>query len=727
VLQLFRSVAAEIVVAADERAADEDVQQYAAAADRVVRFPHHGDERHLAWAHDLCGEEWILRIDDDEVPSAGLLAALPELARDRSIDQVWLPTRWLTADPRAWLAEPPWWPDYHNRLLRRDARPWFSGVLHHGAEPGGSSRWLRDPIYHLDVALNGVSERRDKARRYLANSPGWQAYGGGDLSSTFYLPERRPHVRTEAVPLDDASLIDRVLAATPPPADRPRVRVEHVGRAEVDRTWPGREIGVSAYRASIDVVAAPTRLAAGSSTVVAVDVANGGDELWEAGLDRPPLIRVGHRWHAAETGAVEEGPRTPLPSRLVPGASTVVPIHVTAPTTPGPHQLEIGLVHEHVRWFGPPVSIEVDVTPGERGWSIAATDVAAPGDSRSRRWPLPRRTRGPLYLGWVGRGNLGDEAIHEVAQRELPGLRAVAVEGRLPTRGAAAVVLGGGTLIGHAEYRTALERVLQRHPGMALGALGTGVEDPAYRQEDADALHAELECWAPLLRQMAAPGVRGPRSRALLLDHGVDVPVTGDPALLLADGVPAPEHREPVLGINAGISWRMYGRDPELLIDQLATVASALADRGWRVRLISVWPPDVPYLRAIGSRAGIDAVDDCRGVDDLLAALGRCSVVAGMKLHSVVLASALMIPAVMLAYQPKCEDFMASLGRERLTVRTDEIIPAELIETIEALQADWRRERAGLQTAVDASRELTRAHFRRIRSLARGARGERVG
>ena len=52
-----------------------------------------------------------------------------------------------------------------------------------------------------------------------------------------------------------------------------------------------------------------------------------------------------------------------LPAVLAPGASLVVPVDVASPPTPGRHTLVLDLLHEHVRWFGRELSLEVDVRP----------------------------------------------------------------------------------------------------------------------------------------------------------------------------------------------------------------------------------------------------------------------------------------------------------------------------------------------------------------------------
>src|SRR5437762_3289153 len=80
-LELLRPVAAELVVALDDRADPETEQAIAAVADEVVRYPYREPvDRSLSWLFSLCRGDWILNVDDDEIPGVALLEALPNLA-----------------------------------------------------------------------------------------------------------------------------------------------------------------------------------------------------------------------------------------------------------------------------------------------------------------------------------------------------------------------------------------------------------------------------------------------------------------------------------------------------------------------------------------------------------------------------------------------------------------------------------------------------------------------
>jgi hypothetical protein len=98
---------------------------------------------------------------------------------------------------------------------------------------------------------------------------------------------------------------------------------------------------------------------------VYVRVRNLGTVAWPWGWEQEPPIRVSYHWRNIDgTMHTFEGLRTPLTARLAPGDEQIVPVWVDAPREPGRYLLEFDLVHEHVRWFENPSTVEMHI--GER-------------------------------------------------------------------------------------------------------------------------------------------------------------------------------------------------------------------------------------------------------------------------------------------------------------------------------------------------------------------------
>ena len=355
ILRLYREVADEIVVALDDSVLDEAAAALGDTADRVFAIPFRPPvERSLAWLHSVCTGEWVLRIDDDEVPSAELISQLSELGDGRGLTHAFIPRRWMWSGADRYLAAPPWYPDYQLRLVRNDpALTWFPGVTHWPTTAMGEHRYLTAPIYHLDLLLNTRGRREEKAQFYERAEPG-RRLAGLPLNLAYYLPELRPDVRLAPVPAEDAAAIRAALQPQPESTAEPQV--DRVASRDIDVLWDGAEPGEGAYRAELTFAEDVTPFTIGEVRTVDVRVLNHGERIWPPGGAGRFPVALSYRWDGGGDGL-----RTPLPERLPPQAETIVPVAIAAPGLPGSHQLSVDLVAEHVRWFGCAVTAEVQV------------------------------------------------------------------------------------------------------------------------------------------------------------------------------------------------------------------------------------------------------------------------------------------------------------------------------------------------------------------------------
>ena len=322
------------------------------------------------------------------------------------------------------------------------------------------------------------------------------------------------------------------------------------------------------------------------------------------------------------------------------------------------------------------------------------------------------------YAEFTFARNLGDEACL-VAARSLFGEATVVDWGRswpIALRRRAsfhAAMLGGGTLVGRQGFLTMLEETEATTDGPSF-MIGAGVEDPESERWGLTT-PGIVKRWQPTLARMSRLSARGPRSADLLRElYGVTAPMVGDLALAL--DAPIPEASDKVLGICIGTPGDGMWGSTQHVLDTTVAVARTMLDEGWRLQITTVWP--------IADRAATAAlvkhrvtVSTCTKPRDFLAHVGRCTMILGERLHALVLASVVGVPTLAMAYRPKTEDFMASIGRSEWSTRTSQVAPRRLVEQLVELADDRDRHSEQTMTAVGARRAALRAEAAAISAL----------
>ncbi len=293
-----------------------------------------------------------------------------------------------------------------------------------------------------------------------------------------------------------------------------------------------------------------------------------------------------------------------------------------------------------------------------------------------------------FYIGWTGHANLGDEALRE-AIFKLFASQLIFIE----KRGALVrlfeklkwvrfdvLMLGGGTLIMRSQI--ILDMLLQwQIPKKVI--FGTGVANQVFWKDIPD-LYGDFSKWKEFLEKVDYLGVRGPISKKLLEDMGLnrDFSITGDPVLYFTRPIRGPKVKKKKLGVNIGTTHHprfsdlLWGRNEKLFVEEFSKFLRVMLQDGWEIEFIPVYPKDLGVIDAAidlsGGKGKISIFQDYHSVKQTLNRMEGYDVFVGQKLHSVVLAYCANTPAIMIEYRPKCRDFMASIGMEKFNLRTDQ-------------------------------------------------------
>jgi polysaccharide pyruvyl transferase WcaK-like protein len=135
----------------------------------------------------------------------------------------------------------------------------------------------------------------------------------------------------------------------------------------------------------------------------------------------------------------------------------------------------------------------------------------------------------------------------------------------------------------------------------------------------------------------------------------------------------------------------------EVVAGHLATAAREIARRH-RVKFIPVWPRDVAACTRLAQRAGLpeSSVTAPRVTHNQFhQEMQDTDFLFAFKLHAGILAAVSNVPFILIEYQPKCRDFMASAGWDQLCVPPGEVSPELLLHQVEQVESrglQWREE-----------------------------------
>ncbi|MBD3245486.1 MAG: hypothetical protein GF333_00560 [Candidatus Omnitrophica bacterium] len=293
------------------------------------------------------------------------------------------------------------------------------------------------------------------------------------------------------------------------------------------------------------------------------------------------------------------------------------------------------------------------------------------------------------YIGWIGFGNLGDEAIFHAIQKLFPTHNMIpfrhtskiaCIERLFNTKLYDAILFGGGTLLYSTNYGKILQRAQKLYPDLYV--FGAGVRNPQFWEFNRKKI--DIPLWNDCLRKCRFVGVRGPDSQKILEENGFsDAEVIGDPALTLGIRDFVPRYPGRRIGINFGrVKGKMWGAETRLF-HFLRNMLQFLKDSRYELVFYPMCEQDLEVardlLRQIGG--GFSICPEYKSIDEVMQSLNHCDIFIGEKLHSVILAHCAHVPALSFGYRPKCADYMASMGMSEFNLRTDEV-NVELVDSL---------------------------------------------
>lgn len=282
--------------------------------------------------------------------------------------------------------------------------------------------------------------------------------------------------------------------------------------------------------------------------------------------------------------------------------------------------------------------------------------------------------------GWIGKQNLGDEALKVAAKRLFYNYDLIQFGG---SRTEMAIcqqfpffkdgMLAGGTLINRMDEWLTLARMYLSIT-KNLFIFGTGVANPVFWSGRSDWIN-RMEEWKEVLEKCHYVGVRGPLSEEMLQNAGLrNVEVIGDPVLVFAKRSVNYSYVPKTIGLNIGQDNGRHWGNEEDILNKYVKIAKLAKEKKWKVKWFVVHPKDFPITEkaAILSNTDREINEIYDDAEKYIETVRPLSTFVGMKLHATVLATCAIVPSIMLEYRPKCLDYMKSIGQDKYTFRTDQ-------------------------------------------------------
>lgn len=351
---------------------------------------------------------------------------------------------------------------------------------------------------------------------------------------------------------------------------------------------------------------------------------------------------------------------------------------------------------------------------------------------RSLRLAIAAHSASAGYIGYVGRRNLGDDAMFVAARMGLAplGLRPLPFNRRgmqiaahlrrqqpLPM-----VVLGGGTLIGRRGWAHRFATATEAFRPLLRVAVGVGVEEPVNGRFAELTDWDELGLWTDHLGGFDHLTVRGPRSAEILSRFGIHAEVVGDPAFLLRNRFPVivSAARRDVAVINIADEGVTWAEDHQACLRRLVPPIRHLSRSGFDVVVLVVNARDFAaseeFYRSLDLRRS-RLIDVSNNLNEAMQVLGHAKLAITERLHASVLAAIAATPCLMVDYRPKCGDVRQSLGGAIRFVRVDDLCPTQVTDVLEHLLSDWDEASGRLEDSVASVAAKVEADFRAVRDL----------
>lgn len=327
---------------------------------------------------------------------------------------------------------------------------------------------------------------------------------------------------------------------------------------------------------------------------------------------------------------------------------------------------------------------------------------------------ITNKVKNILYLGWLGKGNVGDDVLFELFKSmfykyyKIPSNSTVVnidsypmvSNYKLDIRNYELIVLGGGSLL-HLPYwlNICSEAIKQNIPVVSWG---TGI-DGFYKSVYLNSLALSSEMaikFKNIYEQFKYISVRGPFTQNALLNIGVknEIDEIGDPALIYADEILGEQQSLVKNNKNILLNWgtsynNIFGKNEDKVEHELVSVAKSLISKGYSITIYPIWTEDIEPVKRLGEKINdkkCEVISDVYDAKTLQKLISQSYMTINLKLHANILSASANVPFISLAYRGKCYDFAKTVDSLEYVISTDQVTSSKIIQMVSGVEDNYR-------------------------------------
>lgn len=318
-----------------------------------------------------------------------------------------------------------------------------------------------------------------------------------------------------------------------------------------------------------------------------------------------------------------------------------------------------------------------------------------------------------LYLGWLGKGNVGDDVLFELFKvmfykyHQSQDNSNVNIDAhpsvnhyKIDVAYYDLIVLGGGSILHLPFYLNICAEAIEKQ--IPIVTWGTGV-DWFFRLDDLETINLPFgnrDDFKKIYEKFDYISVRGPFTKNMLRNLGLEKEIheVGDPAIayakeLFGENLLENDTLNKTILVNWGTSYNnIFGKDELKVERELADAIKALILKGYFVTVFPIWTEDIKPVERL-----VQLVNDerCQAIPQVYEAkilqnlIAQSYLTINFKLHANILSASANRPFISLAYRGKCFDFAESVNCSKYTVSTDELTSNVILHLVEEIEANY--------------------------------------